>query len=167
LSVTHDGARTWSDLPIPLPKDLPEAFKSGQSECGATNIERIGENAAGVRTQCLVYDNKSPRYFFFHLTPDRGITWHAWQTNGTENFINATTGWRIESPGTEQLTKVLHTSDSGATWTVISSVPWAGSLYFVSDQVGWAIARQVEATALLKTIDGGKTWVEVMQVEEK
>ncbi len=164
LSVTRDGAQTWGDMPIPPPENLPEDFKSGQSECGATSVERIGENAVAVRTQCLVYNNNSPRYFFYHFTPDRGKTWNAWQTNGTEDFINATTGWRIESPGTEQLTKVLHTSDSGATWTVISSVPWAGSLYFVSNQVGWAIARQVEATALLKTIDGGKTWVNVMPV---
>jgi photosystem II stability/assembly factor-like uncharacterized protein len=162
LPVTNDGGQTWDTIPIPAPHELPVDFHNNQFQCNTTSIERITAEAAAVRTECMVLkDSILPVYTFYHLTPDRGKTWRAWQTNGSEDFISATTGWRLESSVLEQVTRILQTSDSGATWEVISSVPWFGNLDFVSDQVGWAVARQEEARALLMTIDGGKTWVEV------
>jgi photosystem II stability/assembly factor-like uncharacterized protein len=37
-------------------------------------------------------------------------------------------------------------------------VEWSGTLDFVNERQGWALAHSGEAVAVLRTIDGGKTW---------
>ena len=48
--------------------------------------------------------------------------------------------------------------DGGRSWDFVKTVQWDGQFSFVSDQVGWAVARQGEALALVSTTNGGRTW---------
>jgi photosystem II stability/assembly factor-like uncharacterized protein len=50
------------------------------------------------------------------------------------------------------------TSDGGLHWEVVKSVNWDGQFTFVDPQIGWAIARADDQSALVNTINGGETW---------
>jgi photosystem II stability/assembly factor-like uncharacterized protein len=104
-------------------------------------------------------------------TTDGGNTWQPLDAfpagvqpaaNSTA-WINASTGWQLvaNTAGTYDLQQ---TRDGGATWTTIKTVTWSGSLDFVDEQNGWAIARLEDAVALLKTSNGGITWQEIKPV---
>ena len=72
-------------------------------------------------------------------------------------------------------TTLLKTEDGGKTWRTVAArtgFAYISDVTFVSNQQGWALGRNVEylegnqysqddATAVLKTMDGGKTWVKV------
>ena len=35
---------------------------------------------------------------------------------------------------------------------------WEGQFSFVDAMAGWAVARSVDESALVRTLDGGRTW---------
>jgi photosystem II stability/assembly factor-like uncharacterized protein len=37
-------------------------------------------------------------------------------------------------------------------------VDWLGQFSFVDEMRGWAVARSADASALVRTTDGGRTW---------
>jgi len=53
------------------------------------------------------------------------------------------------------------TLDGGFSWTKVKSVTWDGQFSFVSQALGWAVARSEEAIALVTTSDGGRSWTEI------
>jgi len=86
------------------------------------------------------------------------------------HFIDASTGWalRAQPVGSPDVvtpeTTVLRTTDGGASWTVVASVPFALTIIdFVDDIHGWAsgdagwVGGDVPGV-LLVTEDGGVTW---------
>jgi photosystem II stability/assembly factor-like uncharacterized protein len=115
----------------------------------------------------MVFDEHAdppyPRFSFYQFSPDNGQTWISWQMTGKVFFINPQVGWRLNKNGAGGF-DLEQTRDGGQSWTKIKSVLWNGQLDFVSQDVGWAIARLEDATALLKTTDGGKTWAEIKPV---
>jgi photosystem II stability/assembly factor-like uncharacterized protein len=50
------------------------------------------------------------------------------------------------------------TPDEGKTWSLIKTVSWDGEFDFVTLESGWAVARDGEEIALVRTEDGGATW---------
>jgi photosystem II stability/assembly factor-like uncharacterized protein len=56
------------------------------------------------------------------------------------------------------------THDGGKTWSLIKTMGWDGDLEFVNEETGWAIAKSGDTTALVHTIDGGRTWQELHSV---
>lgn len=66
-------------------------------------------------------------------------------------FINPDVGWALGKD-------IYQTADGGQTWTKMSTVQWEGQFSFVSEQLGWAVARSGKEYALVQTEDGGKTW---------
>jgi len=82
---------------------------------------------------------------------------------GAVHFIDANRGWalRAQTLGSPQVvtpeTTVLRTTDGGASWTVVTSVPFALTIIdFVDDIHGWAASDG--PGVLLVTDDGGGTW---------
>jgi len=50
------------------------------------------------------------------------------------------------------------TTDGGLSWVVVKTVNWDGQFSFVDSLNGWAVARNLDEIALVKTVDGGQTW---------
>jgi photosystem II stability/assembly factor-like uncharacterized protein len=74
-------------------------------------------------------------------------------------FTDSLYGWAVGDTGT-----IIHTSDGGDSWTIQD----AGTnntivhVFFLNRQQGWAISWNIEGffgTLVLKTTDGGITWV--------
>ncbi|HEY7414763.1 MAG TPA: hypothetical protein VH593_06200, partial [Ktedonobacteraceae bacterium] len=70
-------------------------------------------------------------------------------------------GWAVGASGTT----LFKTSTGGQLWTTITpsaNFRHISQLDFVSAQEGWAISTAIPAApVLLKTMDGGQTWVQV------
>jgi photosystem II stability/assembly factor-like uncharacterized protein len=62
---------------------------------------------------------------------------------------------------------MYRTDDGGETWEHVKTVFWDGQFSFVGSQYGWAVARSGEALALVKTVDGGSSWVELEPQAER
>jgi photosystem II stability/assembly factor-like uncharacterized protein len=57
---------------------------------------------------------------------------------------------------------MYRSADGGRTWSHVKVVNWDGQFSFVDPQNGWAVARENNDVALVKTSDGGGTWVQIM-----
>lgn len=87
------------------------------------------------------------------------------------SFIDARTGWVLQSRDTDHTLRTLHTADGGATWTP-EAVPVAAivvALQFIDAQHGWiaglgggedcwSVLHPICSEVLLRTNDGGATW---------
>ncbi len=99
---------------------------------------------------------------FLAKTTDGGNTWSA-ESSGAPSydiislyFLNSTAGWAIGTNGNGG-SVILLTNNGGATWTVAAQPPVGlNSILFVDFNLGWAVGFQ---GAILKTSDGGATWV--------
>ena len=89
-------------------------------------------------------------------TKDGGITWAPLETRPVAarlqgvHMISASEAWIVGDKAT-----ILHTTDGGETWDIISSASDLRSVYFHNDMLGWAVG---EAGSVLHTDDGGETW---------
>ncbi|MDC8002552.1 YCF48-related protein [Aureisphaera galaxeae] len=75
-------------------------------------------------------------------------------------FVDEDKGWVVDGAG-----QVLHTADGGENWTqqYFNSDYYFRSVEFYNDQIGFAgtLANGNPSASLLKTIDGGQTWVDI------
>ena len=116
-----------------------------------------------------------------YRTHDGGRTWQPAtpvKYMGVWDFITARKGW-IWSPEPHSTTStapvkgiLYRTNDGGISWEPVKTEKSLEEylthgedivqLEFVDDQYGWAIARDGHnLTQLLRSIDGGKTWIAI------
>ncbi len=96
-----------------------------------------------------------------YVTHDGGSTWTGTSplaaSVSTADFIDVNHGWASDG------TLLYVTSDGGQQWMKLApggSFQHVTQLNFVSSNIGWAIgATASNALALLKTVDGGHTWM--------
>ena len=164
-----DEGRTWNEevqvfslptAPIadPLWPDL---------DCGTLDAESIPPLVVDLDQECSFADaaNNIHAYYEIHFhSTDAGRTWQYWQKTGDVDFLDAQTGWRLVSLG-ETSHELQGTDDGGKSWSKIKTVEWNGFLSFVNQDVGWALAYQENVMAVVKTMDGGKTWEIKTQAE--
>ena len=89
-----------------------------------------------------------------YTTQDLGETWqHTLLPSPVESllFLNENEGWAF---GREY----YKTTDGGLNWVKVKSVNWDGQFSFVDPMTGWAVARNLDEIALVKTTNGGQTW---------
>jgi len=153
LFVSHDGGSTWYQQKLPLPPGVPLAqlwLRSPKFFSATDGILPVGFSNNVTET---------PIAAFIYRTHDGGTTWESTTpvpaTLSAVDFLDMQHGWVTDG-------SILYaTTDSGQHWTKIApgkSFQHVSELDFVSSTVGWAIGGQ-GASHLLRTIDGGRTWV--------
>jgi photosystem II stability/assembly factor-like uncharacterized protein len=163
---TKDAGQSWENNILLTPSTLPKDFAQNTPWCGAANVSTIPPNVVDLTIYCDIYGLESrPRYLYYYHSSDSGRTWRSFQVTGSVQFINTSTGWRLEVLGQDKINQVQQTHDGGVTWSTLKNVIWDRVQFsFISDQVGWAIAGIGDASALIKTLDSGRTWNEIKPV---
>lgn len=152
---TTDGGETWTRQALPVPCGLegnvihmtaPRFFPGTQAKNGVLP---------------LVFQKGSDYVAVFFATQDGGATWKAtapFPAGGQKPLItmaDATNWWVLSD------SRLHATRDGGATWTEVGRLAGAVQLQFVGPARGWALARADSGIILLRTTDGGQTWIEL------
>jgi photosystem II stability/assembly factor-like uncharacterized protein len=164
---SQDAGHTWDSFALPAPGRLPADFEQAKPWCGIDHLSVTPPATVDVGFYCIAFVDGHYRYDevytrFHYRSLDGGQTWVSWLATGNEQFLDATTAWRLlpGSPG-----QVQRTTDGGRTWTTIKDVAWENAQFnFIDVQTGWALVTAGDISALVQTTDGGQTWVEIHPV---
>ncbi len=150
VRFTRDGGVTWESQLLPAPEDQPSLFESAGCESRSPQMLSAADWALAVI--CRPFEGDPEPRWFLYRTTDGGETWRAQSYPGGDLlFLDSQTVWA--------LARELHLSgDGGETWELVKRVSWDGQFSFVSEELGWAIARAENEIALVRTQDGGQTW---------
>jgi len=156
LYVSHDGGSTWYQQSLSLPPGVPSAQLSLISPTFFSATDGILPvifsdliSGKGIATD-------------IYVTHD-ATTWKSTMPLPAAlskiDFVDIQHGWATDG------IVLYNTSDGGQHWTKLSPGPnfkQITELSFVSSSTGWAIGGQSNnASFLLKTVDGGKTWTPI------
>lgn len=163
LFETTDGGESWT-----LVEDLPP--EKPTSICGMFAVNEKVVYASGT--------NFPTRPVGVLKTTDGGAKWTATDMTPYATalidifFFDEDHGFVVGGKPKEGLSLrdnlipvVLYTSDGGNTWEnkvedlEFDKGEWGWKIYFVNAQVGYVSLEALERAAVLKTTDGGMTWV--------
>lgn len=159
-SQSNDGGNHWSeDMYFSLPTNPLDDPVWDNLDCGTSESKAIPPLVLDLTQACHFFDgNHQNANYFIHLhSEDGGKVWKYWQQTGDVNFINAKTGWQLVAKD-DTNHELQQTQDGGLTWVKLKTVEWDGALNYVNDQIGYALAYNQGMMAVLRTVDGGKTW---------
>jgi photosystem II stability/assembly factor-like uncharacterized protein len=165
LYRTRDGGKTWDEVRN-LPQVRPPLI------CGLCVVNDSVIYASGTNEP-----TSTPPAMI--KSTDGGETWTGWDM--TEHatilidtfFSSPTEGWVVggkadkPNPTRDDIKPVvLHTRDGGETWTNripdVEGFPfgeWGWKIQFLNEKVGFVALENFTQAAILKTTDGGCTWV--------
>jgi|GEM_PF-1902847 len=158
ISRTDDGGKTWREQ-LNLCEELG-------MDSSLQALKPVFLNKSDGIIPVSLYKSEKGNYDnIFYYTLDGGKNWgKSMPIQSTERieqqdycFINLRVGWLITSEGI-----LYNTKDGGANWINI----WENTDYenirclnFVSEQIGWALADN----KIIKTVDGGCSWKEIVK----
>jgi photosystem II stability/assembly factor-like uncharacterized protein len=117
-----------------------------------------------------------------YLTTDGGSTWKQSELPLSQDsclttafFVNTSIGWvalhqcERDVAGEWDFLRVLKTTDGGQSWKTQyeANNAWPSALWFVNENNGWLVGSMYQrdqpflAALVLRTIDGGRTWLDV------
>jgi photosystem II stability/assembly factor-like uncharacterized protein len=152
---TTDGGKSWLGVANSVADSGLRLFCSGGTQASAWPHLIL-------QSDCTNLESGAPLSITY-FTPDGGESWQFWSGVSSLDWLTSELGLRLTAGNADDFV-LEKTTDGGLTWVKVKTVTWSGQLDFVSEQVGWAIARQGDAVALVFTIDGGKTWAELHPV---
>jgi photosystem II stability/assembly factor-like uncharacterized protein len=153
---TTDSGVIWMRLELPAPADTPNLYDS--YACGNYSPNAFSALSVAIVMKCLDNESYKSEKNYAYFTSDGGITW---QTTPLPADYNLGEGLYFFSPqsGLALGHKIYKTSDGGQTWEFIQQVSWDGQFSFLSMDLGWAhVYNDQGENALVKTVNGGKTW---------
>jgi len=146
VAVTRDGGRNWEPIMLPAPDSRPQLFET--ELCEGHSPQLLTELIGAVAVSCRTGLNLN----YIYTTQDGGETWESHLYPGGElSLLSPRTAFAFDR-------HIHQTLDGGQSWEFVKTVQWDGQFNFVSEQIGWAVARDGDALALVTTTNGGKTW---------
>lgn len=158
LFKSTDAGASWQEVSLPEPTSYPGIFSNDAPvACGTYDPFFFGNDLGHLGVNCSDYQGTQiTSTYYIYTTQDGGTTWTSALYPGTSlYFYSAETGWAISS-------KIQLTTDGGKTWKPISDVTWTPQMDFISEKIGWAVARSDNAVALVKSDNGGASWSELI-----
>jgi photosystem II stability/assembly factor-like uncharacterized protein len=158
-AVTSDGGASWEILELPPPPDAPGMFDQ-YSHCEAYQPNLLSSQSIRLLVGCFD-DMEPPQKFISYLytSENGGNTWSTYRLpdpviaeKDTLIFFDASNALLLGR-------YIYRTTDGGHTWSPVQVVTWDGLFSFVDNQNGLAVVRSSEGVALVKTNDGGRTWI--------
>lgn len=161
LYHTADGGLTWALMELPAPPAQPDLFQNEtQIACGVQAPLYAAGPAVVLAVTCQDF-NTGQGSAWLYRTADSGTTWSSKNlatAYSAGDFLSPDLGWVLGSAGDPVEYTLAATADGGQTLTPVKKLAWTGQLDFIDPQTGWAVARAGEDIALVRSIDGGKTW---------
>ena len=170
LFKSSDGGLTWETVTLPDPASSPGLFSTFDAACGAYDLFFFSNELGHLGVRCSFYDQDPTTYqYYLFTTLDGGINWISYTYPGeTLYFFSEGTGWAFSN-------KIQLTTDGGYTWKTIANVSWtvksdftqSAEVDFISEQIGWGVARgreQPVPPALVQTTNGGARWAMLIPI---
>ncbi|HSB91068.1 MAG TPA: YCF48-related protein, partial [Anaerolineales bacterium] len=161
VAETHDGGRSWDVRVLPAPEGAPTLFEDYEySEPYGLNV--LSATALRLMVGAFGYGFPPSEFAgYLYTTEDGGATWNTYALPAGALASEYDLAFFDADYGLLLGRTMYRTADGGRTWQLIKTVAWDGDFSFADSQYGWAIARSGEATALVRTVNGGTTWSEV------
>jgi photosystem II stability/assembly factor-like uncharacterized protein len=154
LFKTQDGGATWDKVGLPAPAGTTDLFN--QWYCGLHSPLLFTDQAGDFVLKCDQFDNgqKISQYYLYQ-TKDNGLSWTTYPYPGGDlKFIGQMAAFALGRD-------IQRSEDAGHTWTKVKTVSWDGQFSFVDANNIWAVARDGDQIALVKSVDGALTWQEI------
>jgi photosystem II stability/assembly factor-like uncharacterized protein len=154
IEWTEDGGDVWALQPIPAPPGMPEPFtNAGDIQCGLGDPILFKEQHGLFAVHCIDFSASPGTFHDFVYISTNGL--RSFQIypypGGKLQFINPNTGWSL---GRE----IYRTQNGGRDWESMGGVTWDGQFDFVTQEVGFAVARSNDEIGFVRTFDGGRSW---------
>ncbi len=148
-----DGGENWDLVRLPPPPETPDLFDRSDVACGANSLSFPDPQHGRMVVTCRMYNETPTRdVYYLYMSDNGGRLWLPMSFPGEQAvFLTPDLGWAVGAV-------VRRTTDGGLTWSELGKVKWQGQFSFVSDTLGWAVARADEEFAFVVSKNGGRDW---------
>lgn len=147
--TSTDGGETWTTELLEPP--IGEAGVMPLS-CDVEDSQLRPPTGLLLSVSCQWPGEGFPRTFHWYRSDDGGESWSQGSYPGGQ--LLTWDGSMMLALGRE----IHRSEDGGRSWTLVKTVNWNGNFSFVDLENGWAIAREADKIAVVRTEDGGETW---------
>lgn len=161
---TTDGGKTWLPATLPPPQNAPNIMMSGEIVCD-TRRPTAESGLVTVQVSCQVSTGDSQAWLY--RSESNGQDWQIEMLPAPFGLVEITEGgpmWMLGRENTQDDTRrtLFRSNDEGITWAeVLGDLNWQGLLNFVDARHGFGLVTTGDTPHLIKTDDGGETWVQV------